>query len=456
VLETLNPIYEHFITGFEEGAAANKSGGRRIGAELKFPVVNADGTAVRKEIICDLWQYLQKRGWKPLTDALTGEVSGASTPGERNDTVASCETGFCKSEFSTAHVPNLFELSHQIDSLRKVLREFGERKGVCFLGYGIQPLTPPSKRLAFRKTRSSVWETALSSNRCIPREFGDDVHLFTINSATHVHLSVTPDEAVPAVNVLNGFAGAQIALTAHSNLWLGHIDKVYRCVAEKFWDWWMPDGSRVGVPPRPFNDLTDYVNAVASLRPIYVERAGRPLVLTKYETFDEYYHAGRAVGLDSDGREVSIVPAKSDIDLHNSCYWYNARISRYYTVENRCNDQQPPQDLICVAALTLGLAEALPEAEQVLAKLDWQRLRASRELACRAGLSGGRGSVYLADLAGHMLKLAELGLRRRGLGEEKFLAALEKRLRERRCPADEVEELFNQGSINALISERRI
>jgi len=456
MLKTTSPIYEHFATGFEAAAAANRSGGRRIGAELKFPMVNLGGTAVGQNVVCDLWRYLQSRGWEPVTDALTGQVSGATTPGERNDTVASCETGFCKSEFSLSHVSSLFELHSAIRSLTEGLRAFALQNSMYFLGYGIQPFTPPSRRLALRTTRASVWENASSSNRYIPKEYGDDVHLFTVNSATHVHLSVTPDEAIPAVNVLNGFAGAQIALTAHSNVWLGRVDKVYKCVAEKLWDWWMPDGNRVGVPPRPFRDLTDYVNEIASLRPIYVERGGCPVVLTKYDTFEQYHRSDHAVGRDAEGREVGIFPCEDDIDLHNSCYWYNARISRYYTVENRCNDQQPPQDLMCVAALTLGLVEALPEAQEAVERFDWQELRASRELACRAGLTREKGSADLAPLASRMLKLARLGLRRRGLGEETYLAPLEKRLRERRCPADEVEELYRRGSIDALIAERRL
>jgi gamma-glutamylcysteine synthetase len=449
-------VYEHFINGFEQAVAARNGTERRIGAELKFPLVNTDGSAVSFETVYALWDYLRERGWQPVKDAMTGKIVGVKKPGEQNDTVASCETGFCKTEFSFAHVTNLFDLDKSVRELREKLRPFSEEHRVRFLGYGIQPVTPPSKRLLMKKGRTSVWDKVFGSNRVLPPEDGDDVNIFTINAASHVHLSVSQEEAISAVNVLNGFAGAQIALTANSNIWKGQIDPQYKCVAEKFWDWWMPDAQRVGIPEKPFENLKDYVHTVARFRPVYVKRVRKPIVLTRYQTFEEYYHTGRAIGLDTKGREISFVPEKADIDLHSTCYWYNARISRYYTVENRVNDQQPPDDLICVAALTLGLVSALFEASEELSSYNWEDLRTARESACQSALEGRVGRIGLAALAGRMLSLAQLGLRRRGLGEEKFLAPLENHLREQKCPADDAAQLFESGGIDALLADRRL
>jgi gamma-glutamylcysteine synthetase len=212
----------------------------------------------------------------------------------------------------------------------------------------------------------------------------------------------------------------------------------------------------VGIPEKRFEDLEDYVRTISLLRPVYVERLGKPVVLSRYRTFEEYYRAGRAVGLDPDGREISFVPKRADIDLHTTCYWYCARISRYYTVENRCNDQQSPDDLVCIAALTLGLVSALPEAVEEISSYAWEDLRTAREEACRFALEGGDNPIALADLAERMLELAQLGLRRRERGEEQFLVPLEERLRERKCPADGAASLFKTGGIQALLLNRKL
>ena len=185
-------------------------------------------------------------------------------------------------------------------------------------------------------------------------------------------------------------------------------------------------------------------------------RNGKPIILKKYKTFEKYYRVGRAVGLDTEGREISFVPEKADIDLHNSCYWYNARISRHYTVENRVNDQQPPDDLICTSALTLGLVSALAEAKKQISTYDWQTLRRSRKIACQDGLLGECDRVRLNKLALQMLFIARLGLLQRGLGEEKFLEPLENRLCEFSCPADQAIQLFQNGGIQTLISKWKL
>ena len=452
----MDAIYRDFIEGFQQALESRTGSEHRVGAELKFPLVNPDGSAASFETICSLWGYLQKHGWQPVKDLITGNIVGAKKPGEHNETVATCETGFCKPEFSLAHVANLFDLENSISELRKELHQFSEDHQAFFLGYGIQPLTPPSRRLLMKKARTSVWERIFASNRLLPLEDGDDVNIFTITAASHVHVSVSLEEAIPAVNLLNGFAGAQIALTANSNIWQLRIDPQFKCVAEKLWDWWMPDTGRVGMPQRSFRELEDYIHTVSSFRPVYVKRDGKPILLSRYRTFKEYYCSPQAIGFDMDGKEIPLAPEKEDVALHNTFYWYNARISRYYTVENRVNDQQPPQELICVAALTLGLISALSEGLEELSTYDWESLRATRETACRQAMSGNVDNISLALLAEKMIDLAQLGLCRRGLGEEEFLRPLKRRLRQRKCPADEAAQLFESGGIEALLKARKL
>jgi len=227
-------------------------------------------------------------------------------------------------------------------------------------------------------------------------------------------------------------------------------------VAEKFWDWWMPDTGRVGIPASPFDDMEHYVGTITALKPVYVKRDGQPILLSQHDTFGDYYRARAPVGVALDGDEVPLAPEPADIDLHSTCYWYNARLSHYYTVENRVNDQQPPDDLLCVAALTLGLASALPAAVRELGRYDWADLRATRETACRVGLDGHGTPTPLLDLAGQVVGLAKRGLRARGLGEEPFLDPLVKRLQDRRCPADEAAALFEQDGIEGLVAARSL
>ncbi|MFO7975770.1 MAG: glutamate-cysteine ligase family protein [Candidatus Hydrogenedentota bacterium] len=453
----LDKIQERFTQGFATmDDPGEDNGSRRIGAELKFALVNADGTAASRETVAALWRYLADRGWDLVYDSMTGIPSGARVAGEQNDSVASCETGYCKTEFSLAHRADLNAIETQVSTLRELLQPFAEKHHVFFLGFGTLPGTPPSAELIAKKRRASFWDRVFPSNHFIEPEDGDDAHLFTVNVASHVHVSVAEQEAVEAVNVLNGFAPAQIALMADSCVWKGQYDPDYKCVAEVFWDMWEAAKDRSGMPPRPFEDSRDYARHVAELAPVYVKRDGDPVILKDYDSFMDYAAADSPCGYNPREERVSLEPSMKDLDTHNSCYWYNARISRYYTVENRVCDQQPPEDLLCPAALTLGLVEARKEAWEELDSYDWDLLRTARAEACKEGVGARANGLAVRELAGRMLDIARLGLKRRGMNEERFLEPLARRLRDRMCPADSAGQLFKTGGAEALVARRAL
>ena len=142
--------------------------------------------------------------------------------------------------------------------------------------------------------------------------------------------------------------------------------------------------------------------------------------------------------------------------MHNSFYWFTARISRYFTVENRLCDQQAPGNLASPAALSLGLLSALPEAQEELSQFNWSTLKLMRQTAMKDGLDGEVEGIALADMAARMLELAQLGLERRKLGEEIYLQPLKQQLASKQNPAMEASEIFNQDGIKALIEARDI
>ena len=454
----LDRIHERFLAGFQDSGHEDPSphrSERRIGAELKFPLVDGAGKAPPNAVVDALWRYLvDQRGWQPKFDGDSNRLIGATKPGEQNDTVASCETGYCKTEFSLAHASSLYDIESELETLREELRPFAEEQHVYFLGYGIQPVSRPGERLVMKRNRTSFWDKVFPSNKVVREEDGDDFHMFTLNAASHVHVSVDRAEAIRAVNALNGFSGAQIALTAHSSVWKGQVDREYQAVAEKFWDWWQPAKERVGVPAKAFNNSRDYIDTIVNLEPVYVKRDGGPVMLKRYDSFIDYYERDKAVGTDIHGNEVTVKPHPNDIDVHNTCYWFNARVSQYFTVENRVFDQQPPEALLAPSALTLGLVSALHESVEEVRQYHWNDLRTARKVACKKPVPDSFHKERLESLCNRMLEIAEIGLRRRGLGEEAFLEPLNERFNKQTCPAEEAEKRFRQDGVEGLINAR--
>lgn len=450
----------YFLTRFKEIESNRKlkSRNRRIGSELKFPLVTPGGEAVDASVTRALWKFLVNKGWKPLEDPLTAEVIGAIKDGDMNEHRASCETGFCKVEFSLAHTDNLIELDRTVQDLLRLMREFSGVSGTAFLGYGLQPLTPPGKHLLMKKSRNLFWE----------RLFGPDVNLFTINASNQVHIDVTMDEAVDAINVFNGLAGAQIALTANSSVWKGKVDDEYRCAGEMFWDRWLKEKhqTRYGVPERKYLDLEDYFLYILSFSPVYVRRNGVPLALPHCRTFSDFYtckppvrcaeKAEGSCGLTPDGEDVHVERQEHDLDQHFTFFWHNARLSRYYTLENRINDQQPPAEILTIPAFTLGIMENLGSAVSLVNEYPWEVLRQTRVQAARHGLDAVVEGIRVSRLSRDALEIAEAGLKKRGMAEEVFLRPLRERLQQGGCPADRAAKVFKDTGSEGFVEAFKI
>lgn len=431
-----------------ESAFKKKEGeraGRRrcAGAELKFPVVNRDGAAVDYDKMVGLWYFLAGRGWDLMRDSAAEDPVGVAFPRKNRRDIITTETGFCKLEVALAYEDNLFELSRRLEEIKEALRLYGEREGVIFLGLGLQPVTGPGERLMMKKSRNLFWNKVFDNDR---------VTLFTVSATNQAHVDVALAEGSAAVNVCNGLSGAQLALTANSTVWRGRVDERYRALAEAFWYWWLPGDPRVGMTVRPFADWEDYLRHICEFRPVYVVRGNRYLGIFRYGSFADFYLAGDgALGEDETGKTVPLRPEYADLSRHYTFCWHDARLSEYFTLENRVNCQQPPGEELCVTALTLGLMENLREAEELVRFYPWETLRKLHDGAVEKGPLARAGGVTVMEIARRMLDVASRGLKPRKLGEESFLDPLWRRLEEGRCPADEVRETMARGGVGGLL-----
>ncbi len=435
------------LARFEEADAERQEMPRRVALELKFPVVmRTTGEAVPKEAVQALWLHLGEHGWQLMRDAHSGQLVGAKRAGEGGSDVFSSATGYCVIELSVAPEASLDALRRRVrDSLQPVLSFCRERR-LALLGHGIHPVTAPDPELLTAKGRNAFWDDVFER-----REQSARVHLFTTTAANQAHVDIRAEEAAAALVVFNGLAPAQIALNANSAVWNGEVDAHYKCVHESFWDRWLPDEDRVGMPTEKPSSLPRYVQHLMSLRPVYVERDEEPVMLPACQSFAEFCESERATGRKADGESVEVAPREKDLELHLTFCWHNARLSRYCTLENRVNCQQPPDSLLAVGALTLGLAERLPEAMELVNRYHWKDLRAARLDAMRRGLYARVGDQPLSALCEAMLEIASDGLRTRGEKEQSYLAPLWRRLTRGQCPADAAAHRFRRDGMEGLL-----
>jgi len=392
---------------------------RLIGREAEFPVVWPDG---RAGDVLRLWPpLLEQDGFVPHYDdpetrALIVGLTGA-------DGTVEVEVGRATVELVLGPYEDLWQLADgSARSLRRVVSA-AAAAGMWVLGFGIQPRTRGSRALMTPKRRYAALLDAV----------GRPWLHFTTTASDQVQVDITRAELPDAINVLNLLSAPLIALTVNSSVYGGRAGR-YLSGREGLLG--TLGEFRAGMPPRPFASVEEFVAYICRY-PCYVlkERGGFRVWNRPFEGYL------REHGPDLDA-----------YFWHEHYTWHSARPrANNSTIEIRPACQQPPEEPLVAAAISLGWVEALAEAKAFLHGVfgdPWAALRRYRVEAIRHGLRAPEPAPGFLE---GTLRIAEEGLRRRGRGEEVFLKPLWARLEQRVTPGERNREIFRAGGVGALL-----
>jgi gamma-glutamylcysteine synthetase len=379
---------------------------RTVGREIEIPLVDAHGEAAAVE---ELWPGLAELpGSTVVHDDDPDLVVGV----ERPYGLVSVEFGRGVIEVALEPADDLNELERATETALAELQAAAAPSGARLLGLGMQPLAPTSIEQMTPKRRYLK----------LLEQVGPAALCWTGTAADQVHVDVSRAELLPALNVVNGFAGALIAIGANSPLRDGRPAPA-QALREQLAAAVFPDPHRWGATPRRLANLEEYVAYILSFPPLAEPDPG----LDQWARFAERDHV----------------------------VWPNGRaVFRFGTVEVRPACQQPFDSFWTASAFGLGLVSNAAAADAwLLERAEWEDLLAYRE---RAITSGVRAEEPFPRFLHAALELAEAGLRSRGAGEERFLADAWERLERGRSPADDALEIFTEKGIDGLVAARGI
>ena len=474
---SLHNAYESLAARFAAHFPPRLQGPRTVGREAEFPVVDQAGRAAD---IDQLWPLLlknedaaesSKRGslsplsstLSPLkvkrdavnTDLIVG-LDGASYS-------FALEVGKGTIELNVGPCATLFELESTFRTALERLVRAAAQLGWRVLGYGVQPLSPPTRALLSPKQRYSTLADIM----------GADWIWYTVTASDQAHVDVSRDEAVSVLNFGNLMAPVIVALCANSPVVAGELTDDCSGREGRMID--APYGRRHGMIARPYADLTDFVARLSRL-PSLLRREGE-LLLPDGRPFTDVlradYGTARSEGAALSPHSSSLSPGWLDAFLlHDHYIWHNARLrTAFGTVELRPACQQPPHELMAAAALYLGLVEGHEEiAEYVQTTLApasgqnevltphsspltplsgcWPRMKQYHHQVVRAGLAAPEPAPgFLSEV----LALAAAALARRGYGEERMLTPLWQRLEQKENPGQRARRVFKAEGVEGLI-----
>ena len=457
-------LYPQIFSEFTKNFVVNYHRSHRgIGIECEIPVVTSLGDAIPLSVIQKMYKFLEKRGFQLKKESDSTQTVAATKVNIESaihfdfpiDTITT-DAGIGILEIALAPQLNLHEVQSQLNKILIILIEYFDTQNCQMLGYGIQPLTPPSRKLLMPKERYLFYEQ-LSGNQTIPKSRGADAHLLTITASNQCHIDISQQEAIPAINVLNALSGLQIALHANSPIWQGAIDPTFKANREIFWDLCYPDRlNQIGIPPK-FKSIEDYIQYLLQFKPMLVKRGKQLLKVLGKTTFKKFLLDGTpSIGKTLNGKSVVIHPSVKDIHALNSFCYFNARlVPKHGTIESRMCCQQPPKETLTSAALTLGILENLEAANQLMDKLPWKTWQLLRKDTARTSFETLIGKKSILSALNRIMHIAKKGLQKRKLGEEIFLAPLIKRLKHQQSPADIAITIFKKQGLPALLKHYR-
>ena len=205
----LEPIYERLAARFASSFAQESGGARTVGREAEFPIVGLHGEAVDAR---RLWNVLLE------ADDLAPEY-GVGAPGHvpfivglaGADYSYALEVGLGTIEISTRPCRTLLEIETLMRAAVGRLVRAAGRFGWRVLGYGTQPVSPPTIGLMSPKQRY------LS----LYRAMGAPWLWYTVTASDQLQFSIRREEMLHMLNYGNMMAPVIIALCANSPVYGG-------------------------------------------------------------------------------------------------------------------------------------------------------------------------------------------------------------------------------------------
>ncbi len=444
------PIEEKFIKSLKYSQK------RMIGIEVELVAIKKNGRAVSWEDVQNIFRDFIDKDWEAVHDGKNGPIVGVKNKKQKNNwfDYILTDNGFCLLEIITAPRENLNDVYIRFEEIKKKLVNIAKKNNVYILSYGIQPITPPSFKLLTPRKRYVFFRKIAN-----PHVYQSGT---TIIAAEQTNINLrSKEEAARVFNALSATVPIQTALFANSPIWSGKVHPKYKVIRAIFWrgkyDPW-----RVGMPPRPFRNLEDYFRHIWSLETFLVKRGDdkyyEVLKKPQFMFYLEYGGKGKLVG-DKNAKIVNLKPERSDIDLHNTFVWWDNRLkttTKTVYIENRDCATQPPKEEMTVFAFHLGIVENVAKVEKILSKYHYSDLRNARYEALTKALKAKIGDEPITDLAQKLVEAAREGLKKRGMGEEKFLIPLFERIKAKESPADKMIKIYKKGGIEAVIRYNRL
>ena len=422
----LDEVVEVLATQFTEAFPVDTPTQRTIGREAEYPIVKATGEAadarrLLEHLRATLGLHAHYDSGNPRL------IVGA----DGEDYKYALEVGVGTIEINTRPCRTLFEIqSIMVEAVLPVVRQAAYYDWRV-LGYGIQPLSPPSLAIMSPKQRY----------QSLYRSMGAEWLWYTVTASDQCHVAIGRSEMVNLLNFGNMMAPVLIALCGNSPIHSGRLSR-FCSSREGRMAGIHANEYRHGMPARPYTTIADYVRTVSQANYLIARSAGEVIPVNR--PFTDYL--------------LEHGPDYPAFLYHEHYVWNSARLrAAYGTIEIRPACQQPWPEQMAAMTLSVGLIEAAATIDAyvqgVLGSDYWSIMRTYHQQVIHFGLSAPQPAPHFLET---IVELATAGLQQRGHGEETLMTPIENRIYRRLNPAQRNRRIFDFDGMTGLLSQAAI
>ncbi len=465
-----------------------------VSAELECPVVSLrDHQPPAPAVFAELFRALSRDGWVGTDFGLVRERRGE--PRSVCISTAQAMTTDTGPPLEIAPSPSvsLAGLQEQVQALAGEAAAGLDRLGYALLGAAVHPAIRPEREeyLKYRTPRPA-YDYAIDERGW---------HHWSIVDVASVQevVDVSFDDAPRALRVLHRLAGPMNFLLRNDpDLWGSRGGLL--SVRARAWRDHVPDEARfpedrarVGLPLEEVTSWRDYLSLLWEAAPMLLvgTKSGGTAWIPEHPSFLRFLAEPPSGGWPARtpaGKDVRIVPELAHVANSDWTYmgfarlrwrfreadedalpllleaWRSGRIEDFLrarlvkvVIENRCNSAQPPGEALVSVALVAGLLANLDAAEALALGEPYAFWLAALHASATEPMGATLDGREVPELLSRMLEVARAGLERRGEpSPREALRPLERRLDERRSPAEETLRVYRDGGVAALVRHARL
>ncbi|HFI0405345.1 TPA: gamma-glutamylcysteine synthetase [Streptococcus suis] len=414
--EITNFFKEHYLSKMKDSPELF------IGIELEYPIVNKEGGRTSIKVAKDLMEYLSSKEEFNVVkfDEDGCPIEIVSMEGDLilfEVTYNTLEFAFAKARY-IQNIEKRFEV--YLDQIQRFLGLYHHE----LQGVGINPnwkLNDHSP-VTTGRYRMLMDYLKLSANYPHMHQYTDYAGFICGNQ---VQFDVSRENYLRVLNAFNKIEAVKAYLFANSEFEDFADMTVSR---DYFWEASMHGliEDNVGVYPEDFNTETDYLEFQKRTAMFYIER-NKGYYYFHPIRIKEYLKNKNITAYSATGKQIEFSPHIDDLKSHRSYHYQE--LTKRGTVEFRSICTQPFESTFAPTAFQLGLLVNLEKFEKILEETDffdffgrdYKHLRKQFSVKCLTKME----REILEKLSRELVACAKEGLKARGMGEEKYLLALQ-------------------------------